>query len=229
MARTLKPDTKSTAPDLKKKGKANGKEAAASPPAPGQAAATPTAGHNAEVRAAIMRTAFKDIYDIQAEIAHLTELHIAPLREALRKRREQLRTDLDAKSADLAPYYAIYKRDRELGEFDDEHQDEAARSQDMMREAWQALAHGETLDFLQVLDGGAAANAQPTGGGTFNEMQAEATGEADGRQGKRTNAALYEKDAKLSAAYDRGYMRGTAANLPAAAPAAEPVGAFGPN
>lgn len=71
---------------------------------------------------------------------------------------------------------------------------------------------GEQIDMLKATDS-EPEQAQPNASGsTYNAQQAEATGYADGRAGKRTNADAYSKTAYMQD-YERGYLRGTASNV----------------
>jgi hypothetical protein len=97
-------------------------------------------------------------------------------------------------------------------------------------DAYAAAAPGEQIDMLKVAGAEPAAPKPDKSGSSFNAQAAESTGYADGKQGKRTNADAYTKTAYM-ADYERGYLRGTAENLPekgTPAPAAAPGDPFGP-
>lgn len=178
----------------------------------GSASRPPNAGSNVGVRASIQRTAFRELWELDQEIAALKAQHIKPLQEERLEIWKTLRNDLDAQAADLKPLYSLYKRDREVKAFDDF--DLAQRSQNMLREGWQTLAANQTLDFLSVLgsDAKGAGEAEH-----LDTKTARAAGREAGRTGKNANANPHSKESDLGAAWEEGRGEGLLENLPAAA------------
>lgn len=187
--------------DKSKKGKANGKPEAGDPGSAG-ASAAPQPGHNfrVDIRASIQRTAFKKLWELDREIAAVRAAEIKPLQEGRSEVWKTLRNDLDAKAADLSPLYALYKRDRQLAEIDDE--DEAKKSQDMLREGFETLATGQTLDFLTVL--GAAGKPRDSEPEHIDVKTARAAGREAGRAGKNADANPHAKTSDLGAGWEEG-------------------------
>lgn len=204
-----------SAPKAEKKSKVKAKTANGGP-APGQAAGT-TAGSNVGVRGGIMRTAFAKLWDCDRDIASARAQHIAPIQEERSEIWKTLRGDLDAKAADLSPHYAVYKRDRQLAEIDDE--DEAKKSQDLMREAWEALATGRTLNFLDVLGSDAKGAGESE---HISTKTARAAGREAGRAGRNADHNPHAHDSDLGVAWEAGRGEGMVDNLPA--PGGDPFG-----
>lgn len=198
-------------PEKKTRRKSNGEHKAAP-----QSVAGTTAGSNASVRAGIMRTAFREMYEIENEIAAEKAKHVTPLQEQLRERKKALRNDLDAKAADLNFGYAAYKRDRQLAEMADGEDGEAAKaSQDMMREVWETLAEGQTLNFLDAIErqSGDKFDGSPNPGYPNTET-ARAAGYDAGREGKNAFANPYAEKSDEGIAWEEGRGRGMLANAP---------------
>jgi hypothetical protein len=175
------------------------------------------AGHNAraDIRSAIQRTAFEKLWNCDRDIKATVAQHVTPLREERSEIWKTLRNDLDAKAADLSPLYALYKRDRELSEIDDE--DEAKKSQDMLREGFEALQQGETLNFLTVLGGAGPKREEPE---HISTKTARAAGRQAGQAGKSATLNPHAEGSDLHATWNEGHFEGTAENLPGKAPAA---------
>lgn len=190
MAKTLKSDGK-------KSKQANGEQPAAAPTA---------RGANTDVRASIQRTAFRKLWDLDREIKAAIAKEVTPLREERSEIWKMLRNDLDAKAADLSPLYALYKRDRELAEIDDE--EEAQKSQDMLREGWKTLQQGETLNFLTVLGTERSGEAEHV-----NTKTARAAGREAGRAGKNADHNPHAKGSDLGAAWEEGRGDGMIENV----------------
>jgi len=115
----------------------------------GRAKEQQTPPANTAVRASIQLTAFRRLWELDRDIKAAREQHIASLQENRSEVWKTLRNDLGAEAADLKPLYALYKRDRELQESDD--WEKAQRSQDVLREAFETLREGETLNFLNAI------------------------------------------------------------------------------
>lgn len=109
----------------------------------------PRIGHNVEARAVALRKAFDDIFQTEAEIDRQVNTHVAPLREHRTEAWKNLKNDVNMKPAVLRAQYAAYKMARQA------HEAGANDVLDDMREAFQALHHGETLDWVAAVTGAA--------------------------------------------------------------------------
>jgi len=110
---------------------------------------TITRTHNAAYVADLLRNGFHNIDSIEREIAALIEEHIDPLRAAKADAWKKLRAGSEMKAEDIRPLYALYKRDRDVLEIEDQVQRE--RSQDALRQVYETLQVGQTLSFLSIL------------------------------------------------------------------------------
>lgn len=94
---------------------------------------------------------FTRLYEIEAELAAKTVKHLDPVRQERKEAWAALREETGMQREELAPYFAIFKRARDLDEFDD--QSAAAVLKDKMRRLYQALPAGETMNFLDAING----------------------------------------------------------------------------
>jgi hypothetical protein len=115
----------------------------------------PRIGHNVEARAVALRKAFDDIFQTEAEIDRQVATHVAPLREHRTEAWKNLKNDVNMDSKVLRAHYAQYKMARAAQESG------ANDVLDDMREAFQALHHGQTLDWVAAVTGDARP-AQPS-------------------------------------------------------------------
>lgn len=175
-------------------------------PAPGQAAGT-TAGSNTGVRGDIMRTAFQKMYECDRDIAAAKAQHVKPLQEERGDIWKNVKNDLNAQSADLKPLYAIFKRDRELVDFDNE--DKAGKSIDLLREGFETLRTGETLNFLSVLGEPHQPELETT-----DVKTARSAGRQAGQAGKPGAVNPHGAGGDLHDAWNEGHLEGMKENLP---------------
>lgn len=109
----------------------------------------PRIGHNVDARRAAMRSAFDDIYQTEAEIDRQVATHVQPLREHRTEAWKNLKNDVNMKPAVLRAEYNRYKMARKA------HEEGAHDVLDDMREAFNALHQGETLDWVAAVTGDA--------------------------------------------------------------------------
>ena len=105
--------------------------------------------HNMGVRGDLMRNGFKNLHNLEAQIAALEVKHIKPLKRILAKDRKKMCADLTMKWADLKHLYGLERRVLEAQEMEDE--DVGNTIIDNIREAAEHLGKGEVLDFFAVL------------------------------------------------------------------------------
>lgn len=105
-----------------------------------------TAGHNAQARSQCINEAYAKLADIDRQIAAAKEQYIKPLQDKAKKVRKRVTGDTGYNWADLKLQYQIFKRDREVQEFEDEN--ERGKAEDAMRESYYATAIGGQVDWI---------------------------------------------------------------------------------
>jgi hypothetical protein len=110
-----------------------------------------TAGHNVANMHETMNRYFREIHELDVQIDRAKETHVKPLQDQKKEKKKELRDTLDAKEADIKPWYALYKRKQDVQQFEEE--DESKKSLDMLRLGYEALREGEQLDYIFALDG----------------------------------------------------------------------------
>jgi hypothetical protein len=98
-----------------------------------------------------MNRYFREIHELDVQIDRAKETHVKPLQDQKKEKKKELRDTLDAKEADIKPWYALYKRKQDVQQFEEE--DESKKSLDMLRLGYEALREGEQLDYIFALDG----------------------------------------------------------------------------
>lgn len=145
----------------KSKGDAKPKKPAEPPPGERKAGPEINEAHEGAVLenlAPTIQAGFARLYEIETELESKAAKHLDPLRQERKDAWAALRTDSGMQREELAPYFAIYKRVRDLEDFDDQTAANVLR--DKMRRLYQALPTGTTMNFLDAMDG-----AAPNGNG----------------------------------------------------------------
>lgn len=104
--------------------------------------------HNVESRAQRIRDGFAEIYDQEREIAAEEERTMQPLKKARTKMWRNLKKDVDIPRKTLELEYKQYKLARQAVD------DELDGTLDDMREVFEALHPGQSVDWVSVVMGG---------------------------------------------------------------------------
>jgi hypothetical protein len=160
--------------------------------------------HNSAVRGERMRKDFERLWQQDREISLAVAEYVTPIREVRSDIWKQLRTDLEMKGEDLAPHYALYKRGRMAAEIDD--MVERQRSLDALREIYETLATGTTLNFLSVVDGASGTTA----GESKTAKMAKAAGRQAGDAGRPLATNPHADGTDEYAAWEAGWEEGQA-------------------
>lgn len=159
---------------------------------------------------ATIQSAFKKLLIIDREIADLEAQHIAPLKEDRTEAWRQLKTDTDLNRKDLALLYAIFKRDKEAADLEDESEREKVR--DGLRAGYEALQEGQMLSFLTVVDGangkGNGADKTSSAKRTIQVKEAEAAGRQAGLAGVHLDKNPHAEGTDEHEAWAKGQAEG---------------------
>jgi len=110
-----------------------------------------TAGHNVANMHETMNRYFREMFDLDVAIDRAKETHVKPLQDQKKEKKKELRDAMDAKEADIKPWYQLYARKRHAEQFEEE--EDGKKSLDMLRLGYEALREGEQLDYIFALDG----------------------------------------------------------------------------
>jgi len=111
-----------------------------------------TAGHNVATINQTIIDGFKKRLSLENQIDAVKDKYVQPLQDERKELNRTIKadTDIDAKDLDLA--FKVWKRQEQAKQFDDE--DDRGRILDNMRTVFGALAAGEMLNFMDVMDDG---------------------------------------------------------------------------
>ncbi len=98
-----------------------------------------------------LKAAFAKLYGIDCDLAALKTVHIEPKADERTAQWRDLKAATGIARKDLELYYKLYKRDKDAEMLDDE--DAGRQIKDDLRRLYDALAEGETLDWLGVAAG----------------------------------------------------------------------------
>jgi len=104
---------------------------------------------NSANRQECLQKAFKEVAELERQKEALVEQYIKPIRDAIKKAKQNMKGDTDIEIADFNLMFKLYKRQEDAKMMEE---DDRARVMDNMREAFSALHEGDMLDFVDVLD-----------------------------------------------------------------------------
>lgn len=105
-----------------------------------------THGHNARARRDAITDGFSEIFKLRQQIAAAIEKHVKPLRDHVNDIKQNLREDYELPGKALNVRYAAYELQRSAELDGDESM------QDAIRELWDALPIGGSLDLATLAD-----------------------------------------------------------------------------
>lgn len=108
-----------------------------------------TRGHNVNEILQSIATMNERAYGLEQQIETAVEKHVKPLKDELKKLYRNTKADTLVPIKVLKAHYKLYEMAREAEESEEE---EAAETLDGMRLAFEALQHGQQLDWLTAVE-----------------------------------------------------------------------------
>lgn len=103
---------------------------------------------NSGARTEALQKAMKELAALEAEKDALTEIHLAPVRDNIRKVKQNMKAETGVEITDFNLLFKLYKRQEQATMM---REDDGARIIDNLRETFGALQKGEMLNFLPAL------------------------------------------------------------------------------
>jgi len=162
-----------------------------------------------------LKVAFGKIFELDTNLAALKSVHIEPVADERTAQWRDLKAATGIARKDLELYYRLYKRDRDAGQMDDE--DAGQQIQADLRRLYNALAAGETLDWLGAVDADDAAEPEEDDGVSFDaddapEVEDVGADDGDREPEQEASAAAPEVEAETGPDADWGAQEADASD-----------------
>lgn len=147
-----------------------------------------TRGSNVRARKDAITEGFAEIFKLRQQIAAAIDKHVKPLRASVNEIKERLREDYELPAKALNVRYAAYEVEK-LAESADDHE-----MQDAIRELWEALPIGGTLNLADIADIAAGVTRGNGPAGMPKSVQgARKAGQAAAAAGEAMESCPYQK------------------------------------
>jgi len=114
-----------------------------------------TKAHNVEAINKTLSDGMEEMLRLEREIAEKKEAHVAPLQEALKKKKRQMKADTNVSIQAINAHFKVFKLYRSAEEMTEE--DDGDKLRDDLRIVYDAMLAGGQLSWVDVIEQQAAA------------------------------------------------------------------------
>jgi ribosome modulation factor len=153
-----------------------------------------------------IKAAFQAIYAKKQDIAAEMAAHVDDHKEDLRKLWQTVKKDTGFNLKDLKLNYALYARERDADDLDDESERE--KVQNGLRASFRALKNGQMVNFLDHVEtpAGNGADKTSTAKEAKNLAEARTLGRQAGETGKSYTSCTYAQGSDQFKAWQEGWQ-----------------------